>query len=728
MTMPTWWEERRFGICVHASLATVPAWAPVGASAHRYRTHLEGESTDDGLHSGPLVEVIAHHRDRWDHIAHYDDFAPLLSYADFDADEWARLISGSGAGYAVLVAKDLDGWTWWDAPDSARSLTRVGPRRNVLAEFAAACERNDLVFGTACSPVERAGGLGSADVSDDVDVVDDAVRSQVVDLVERFGTSYVRGAGHSAPDATHPDAASLVERIRAVDPEVVIDDHWSGSASEATDGAPGIVATYEQVPPDEITDGPWELTRTIGHGHGFNRNEQPEHHMTGFEIVDVLCEVVAKGGHLTISVGPTADGTIPAAQVAPLTDAGSWIRRHRRTLAQSTPWTRWGDHRVRYLDAPDGLVVVDVGGSGTFEALDRSSFRVTAVTIDGTDGAAVEWTQDDAGLHVATPPIDADVRIGIVVYRVALDDIFDVVEPPGELFAPVVDRPTELGPLLAGAAAGDIVQLGDGTYLGPASVPIGVTVRGLGPGRTTITSPASSVTAGPTTVLTLDRDARVEHMAVTCETTDSGPVASPLVTTRGARSCVLGCTIDGSIEVEADDVLVRAVTARGIVATNSDRLHVSRCHFEGNRRDVGVDLRGGGGHEIESNEFADHLCAVRATETTGSTIRGNTIAARWWGVHLDHSEDSHVHANRVSDTMRAVAVDGGAHAVVDGNAVTNGDSGCVVEDGAAGCEVYGNHWDRCRVGLLAWGATGLHHQDNVCSGLHDQDGAFTSGP
>ena len=165
-----------------------------------------------------------------------------------------------------------------------------------------------------------------------------------------------------------------------------------------------------------------------------------------------------------------------------------------------------------------------------------------------------------------------------------------------------------------------------------------------------------------------------------------------------------------------------------MIARNADRLHVSRCEFRGNRWDVGVDLLGGGGQNIESSRFNGHLCAVRLNATTGSTVRGNTISGRWWGVHVDHSEGTHVHGNRISATMRAVDVDGGTQAVVDGNAVTDGDSGCIVEDGASNCEVYGNHWDRCRIGLLAWDAVSLHHQDNVASSLHEPDNTLVTGP
>ena len=79
-------------------------------------------------------------------------------------------------------------------------------------------------------------------------------------------------------------------------------------------------------------------------------------------------------------------------------------------------------------------------------------------------------------------------------------------------------------------------------------------------------------------------------------------------------------------------------------------------------------------------------------------------------------------------TTRAVDVDGGSQALVDGNAVFDGDSGCVLQRGAAGCQVSGNYWERCRVGLLAWGATGVHEQDNIAIDLHEPDHATITGP
>lgn len=725
MTMPAWWSERRFGLFVHVTAASVPAWAPIGEYAEWYRSHLGDDVDDVFLHPRPMVEVLAHHRDRWGHVEHYDDFVPLLTFERFDAEDWAQLATDAGAGYSVFVAKHHDGWAWWDAPGTSRRLTEHGPKRNVLAEYAAACERHDIALGTYYSLLDWGDDRYPGE-----DYVDEVLHPQVLDLVERHGSVMLWGDGHWAHDAGHWKTARLLERARVVDPAVVVNDRWWASSSELPDGAPPIVRTYEYDAPDGIVDGPWELARGIAHSFGYNRAERPEHHLTGFEIVALYTEVLAKGGNLLMNVGPDSDGTIPDVQAAPLRDAGSWIRRHGSLLAGTTPWTSWGDSDVRYFRDGRDVVVVDISESGSFGALSTDDVLVTAVELVDDHGAhELTWRQDGDGLHVSRRPVAADFDrdvIGVGVYRVAVDEAVR----PGALFAPVATTPIALAPLLDDARPGDIVQLGDGVYEGPATVPPGVVLRGLGPDRTTIgVAPDPAVTIVPDDpVLSVGRNARVEHVRVTGRSSRADLFAQPIVSIGNEFATMLGCIVDGAVDVSADDVLLRAVSGQGVIAHDADRLHVSRCQFAGNRWDVGVDLRGGGGQNIESTRFAGHLCAVRLTETTGSTVRGNTIAARWWGVHVDHSESAHVHGNRISSTMRAVDVDGGTQAVVDGNAVTDGDSGCIVEDGASDCEVYGNFWDRCRIGLLAWDAVSLHHQDNATGNLHEPDGALVIGP
>ncbi|MEP6296842.1 MAG: alpha-L-fucosidase, partial [Ilumatobacter sp.] len=472
MTMPDWWKERRLGLLVHTSVAAVPAWAPIGEYADMYRSHLGDDVADVMLHPQPMVETLAHHRDRWGHIEHYDDFVDLLDFDQFDAERWAELASSLGAGYTVCVARHHDGWAWWDAPGSTKRLTERGPRRDVLAEYAAACERHDITFGAYLSLVD----WGDARYPSD-EYVRDVLHPQVLDLVERYDVAMLWGDGHWNRDAGVWQTASLMEQVRAIDPGIVINDRWRASASDVPEGSPGIVRTYEYDCPADIVTGPWELARGVGRGFGHNRAERAEHHVAATEIIDLYTEVLAKGGNLLLGVGPAADGTIPALQAAPLREAGAWIRHHDHLLAPTRPWTHWGDRTVRYLDAGDEIVAIDLSGRGCFDALGSRHHAVTSV-VDA-DGHELAWEHDDDTLRV-TPTATSD-DFTIVVVRVRVVDAV----MPASLFSLDAGEAIPLAPLLANARPGDLVQLGDGVYEGPVAIPDGVTVRGLGPARTT---------------------------------------------------------------------------------------------------------------------------------------------------------------------------------------------------------------------------------------------------
>lgn len=739
MTMPRWWSERRFGLFVDATPASVPGWAPIGADAADYR-NLLGEDDEISASHKPLVEVLAHHRDRWGHVETFDDFVPLLTYERFDADDWARLVSESGANYSIVVAKHHDGWTWWDAPGSTRPLTEDGPRRDVVSEYAAACARRDIALGTFLSLADRDTPRRASTRH-----LDEPLRPQVVDLVERHGSAllWVQDPGDGSADDTLTNGLRAL--VRSIDPEIVID--IAGSvASNPAEIHGREVRTLNGRPPAGITGGSWQFVRGIGPSMGYNRAERPEHRLTAREIIALYTEIVAKGGNLVLAVGPDPDGTIAQAQREPLLRAGRWIDRYGSTIAAGAPWSAWGDEAVRYLRAEDGLLAVDVAGHGTFAELRPDAWNVTGVRlVDRVDdgGTAdsstrLDWHQDEVGLHVHRPQsspdraaVDDVDAIDVAVYQITIE----VAVRPDELFRSSTPAPIALEPLVTHAVAGEIVQLGDGVYVGPVRIPPGVVVRGLGQDRTTIAHggvTGCSDDRRPT--VEVGPDARLEHVSVTGgAATGEGPGptrdrAPTVVAVSGDAATLLGCSVEGVVRVDADDVLLRAVTAAGLVGTESDRLHVSRCELVGDPDQVGIDLCGGGGQLIDSSRLGGHLCSLRLTETTGSTVRGNTITGRWWGVHLDHCESAHVHGNRISWTMRAVDVDGGTQAIVDGNAVIDGDSGCVVQDGASDCEVYGNHWDRCRVGLLAWNAVALHHQDNIVGSLHEPDSALVTGP
>jgi alpha-L-fucosidase len=686
---------------VDASLATVPGWAPVGQQAAWYRAHIDAHVRDANLHPTALAEAMQYHRDRWAHVESYDDFLPFLHFDGFDPDEWAGLARDAGMGYVVMTAKHHDGLCWWDAPGTDRTVMHDGPARNVFGELASACERADVVFGASYSLLDWADERYPTAA-----YVDEVLHPHARDLVERYGVRLLWGDGHWGAGGDHWRSDELHARLRQTSPDLIMNDRWWATQVD--------VRTCKHRLPDQIVRRPWEFRRPLGTSAGFNRAEPTDRFLAATDLVATLTEVIAKGGHMILQVGPDAGGTFPSAVVERLRAVGGWVRRHQRLIDESQPWTTWGDADARYLVLDGELHAIDVSGQGEFAAIPSGEGRVTAVV--GIDGTPFAFEQTATGLRLERPPRKSQRMPA--VYRI---DHEPPPPPPIELFPADAAVPVELAGLLGDAKSGDIVQLGEGTYLGPARIPDGVTVRGLGPGRTTIDGAES-------TAVTLGTGSRLEHCRAVGGGTRIGRLPCVGVRFAGDGSSMIGCDVDGHIEIAAGSARVISCTAAGVVAAGPNRIEILRSTFTGMGTDIGIQITGGAGHLIDSCELTGHLAAIVLVGTVGTTVRANRLRARWWGVHVVDSEAVDVVGNAVEATMRAVDVDGGTDARVTSNAVSDGDSGCVLQRGASNAEIGGNYWARCRLGLLAWNAGEFRHRDNTCADLPDDASSVVVGP
>jgi len=278
-----------------------------------------------------------------------------------------------------------------------------------------------------------------------------------------------------------------------------------------------------------------------------------------------------------------------------------------------------------------------------------------------------------------------------------------------------------LQPLLDGAGPGDVVQLHEGPFQGPARVPRGVTVRGMGWDRTSVLG------AGRTAVV-LEAGARLENVHVLDGPPRVWNFAAPIVRLEGPASTIAGCRCDGHIVIDADDATVRSVVGVGVIGMDGvDRTTIQNCAFKGMRWDVGIELNGGSGHLISRNEVIDHLCNVRLTQTIAASVSENRFEGRWWAVHLAGCDHIEVVDNSVQHTMRAVNVEGGNGCVVTGNWIADGDSGALIEFGATETAVIDNHVERCRTGVLVWDAPTTRIGPNTFVDLHEEQ-AVVRGP
>ncbi len=691
MIAPGWFGQCRYGMFVHANIATVPAFAPVHEYADWYWAFLEAKP-DVVLHpTCPLPEVVAWHEEHFG-ARPFDDFIPELTYASFDADWYAELLDDAGMRYLVLVTKHHDGFCWWDTALTTRNSMLMGPKRDVVAELADAVRRRDHVFGCYYSLLD----WSHSGYPDQAAYVDAFMRPQIRELLERYEPALLWGDGHWGHPGAHWRADEIIGDARAYASEhgfeLVCNDRFFASSPD--------FVTFEYDVPAIGPDRPWELCRGLGYSFCVNRNECEEDHLSAGEIVAMLVETVAKGGNLLLNVGPNADGTLSEIQERVLRASGEWVWANADAIHGSTPFDVPGDGKQWYTRTGDVVHAFDLTSAAEprFAAL-RGVTRVR--TAAGED---VRFHEDGAGIVLDARAVD----------RHALGTRYEVsCDTRRRISSSTVARTRVIGPWLADAQPGDVVALPPGRYEDeqfPLTVPAGVTLRGAS-ARDTVIDAAGEI------AVVLGAGATLERLTVAGGAPGYMMIPPTCVTGSGDRITVSDCVVQSILLSGGDDhVVVNNVIAGGKVwCTGTNRVTVRGNYQHGLRWGAGIECNGGTEHVIDDNECRDNLCAIRCTSTTAVEITQNRYETRWFGIHLLDARRTRVSRNQAWRTMRAVDVEGGEGNRVEKQLAEHCDTGVFVEGGAAGTVVADSWLHDCRVGVLIWGAGTVELHDLAVS-------------
>jgi alpha-L-fucosidase len=363
--VPLWYEDGKFGIFIHWGLYAVPAF---GNEWYPRNMYLRG--TPEFEHHvrtyGPQTQFG------------YKDFIPLFTAERFDPDAWAALFREAGAQFVVPVAEHHDGFAMYDCSFSGWTAAKMGPRRDLIAELAAAVRRQFLVFGLSSHRAEHwwffNGGMAF-----DSDVQD-----------PRYAGLY--GPAHPKempPNETFLDdwlvrTCELVDRYQ---PQLVWFDWWieepvfesylqrfaayyynRGSAWQR-----GVAINYKHrafpegtavfdIERGQLTDlrRPFWQTDTAVAKNSWGYVEEQDYKTVG-ELIGDLVDIVSKNGALLLNIGPRPDGTIPEGDAEILRGVGRWLRVNGEAIYGTRPWRIFGEGPTQVI-------------GGSFNDTKRSAF------------------------------------------------------------------------------------------------------------------------------------------------------------------------------------------------------------------------------------------------------------------------------------------------------------------------------------------------------------------
>ncbi|HUC36964.1 MAG TPA: alpha-L-fucosidase [Acidimicrobiales bacterium] len=444
--IPAWWQDAKLGIFVHWTLASVPAFAPVGTD---FSSLLESDQRD-AYSLSPYVEwyqnslrfpdspVARHHRETYGSRS-YESFRVEweAGLEHWDPEDWARKFKSSGARHIVLVAKHADGYCLW--PTEIPNPHRPGwhSSRDVVGELAEAVRGQGMRFGLYYSggmdwtfdqrPVGSMSGVVASIPRGEYPTYADA---QVRELIDRYRPSVLWN------DIAWPSSGKrlwpLFDYYYGQVPDGVVNDRWlpwnplfalghlevgrraiDALARREMGRDGGLVPprpphfdvrTPEYVVFPDVQRRPWECVRGMDESFGYNACSRPEDFIAHDDLLWLLTDIVAKGGNLLLNVGPRGiDGKIPDEQAARLEWLGHWTLLNGEALYGTRPWIRpgtvlSGEHQVRYTAAGDSVFTFLRDPT---EVVTLSDVRATpTTTVETLDGKVLPWSGTAAGIEV----------------------------------------------------------------------------------------------------------------------------------------------------------------------------------------------------------------------------------------------------------------------------------------------------------------------------------------
>jgi alpha-L-fucosidase len=401
--VPDWYRDGKLGIFIHWGVYAVPAF---GNEWYPRNMYLEG--------SREFAHHVAAHgpHNRFG----YKDFIPQFRAEKWDPDAWAGLFRSAGARFVVPVAEHHDGFAMYDSRLSDWTAAKMGPKRDLVGDLAAAVRRHWMVFGLSSHRAEHwwfydGGNKFDTDVRD-----------------PRYAGLYAP----AQPRDTQPNEeflddwlARTCELVDRYQPQLVWFDWWIEQPvfepylrrfaayyyNRGAEWGRGVAINYklrsfrEKAAVFDVERGGlagtrplfWQTDTSISRNSWGYVTEQ-DYKDTGFLVGD-LVDIVSKNGALLLNIGPRPDGTIPDEEQRILREIGAWLGVNGEAIYDSRPWKVYGE-------GPTAVV------EGMFKDTARESFtsRDVRFTTRGDTLYAILLAWPDSGEAVVRS-LGSDLRL-----------------------------------------------------------------------------------------------------------------------------------------------------------------------------------------------------------------------------------------------------------------------------------------------------------------------------
>ena len=389
---PEWFRDAKFGI-----------WAHWGAQCV--------EGSGDWMAREMYMEgsyKYNYHREHYGHPSEfgYKDILPLFKAERWEPDSLVARYKRCGAQYFFVLGNHHDNFDLWDSQYQPWNSKNIGPKRDILGEWAAAAKKYGLPLGisfhadhawTWFEPSQRydlegeKAGMyydGNLRKEDGKGKWWEGLDPQMLYQQDHPMSkgSWDNGAIHGQWDWSHgacPPSQEFVDNfynrtldaINRYNPDLIyfdvtvlpfypLSDCGLKIATHLYNKNPrgvvfGKILSEEQKKaltwdvergaPNQMVEQPWQTCNCIGDWH-YNTATYQHGYRSATNMVKQLVDIVSKNGNLLLNIPLRADGTYDEKAASFLDELEAWMKQNGESIFGTRPWVKFGEGPVAERD------------------------------------------------------------------------------------------------------------------------------------------------------------------------------------------------------------------------------------------------------------------------------------------------------------------------------------------------------------------------------------------
>lgn len=321
-----WFNNSRFGIMVHWGLYTMLA---------------------GGGEQEPSEWIL---RTKQIGPDNYKRLAQFFNPSEFSADEWVRIIKGSGAGYMNFVVKHGDGFLLYDSETTDFNITKTPFGRDVLREIKDACNKNGLGLilhyyqMDLTSPDYLSAKMNIEKDDDHWQRFLETQNKQVHELVTRYGNldGLWFNGWWDLGDKKDWNLGRTYHIVHDKQDQVLITNNHHEELKDGED----YELFYKKFPTSKKSKVPRETFFSISGSWGYNLVAND--FLSSDEIILSIIRAAANNSNFTLNIGPMPNGKIQPEVVNKLEKVGRWMEDYGETIKGSVACVLPADEQLAF--------------------------------------------------------------------------------------------------------------------------------------------------------------------------------------------------------------------------------------------------------------------------------------------------------------------------------------------------------------------------------------------